>query len=193
MLRSEPTRFRCRAALVLAIGMVALRAGQLLAQEVPSDSWAPSDTWTPAASESWSPRVASLPIKEAAPTTPQPNATEQPALPPDAAAGSPVFAPPPIANGDWGDRPVVGPPPMCFGAPPCEAWHVQSYYLPSLGRYGLVAPRMPGSESVHSAYTVQPPCGPPSPCATLFAPPPCAGCDQCAAGQGPTAACAAGR
>src|SRR5205085_2044421 len=82
----------------------------------------------------------------------------------------------------------IEPPPMSYSGQACQPWHAQSYYLPSLCRYGLVAPRMPGSESVHSAYTVQPPCGPPSPCATLFGPPPCGGCDQCATGQGPAPA-----
>lgn len=185
MLKREPTRFRCIAALVLASGIAALGGSHLIAQESSSDAWAPSDAWTPAASESWSPRVATLPDKPAAPAKPESTAAEPPApSSPNAVAGSPVFAPPPVAACDWGDRPAVGQPPMCSYAPPCEAWHVQSYYLPSLCRFGLVAPRMPGSESVHSAYTVQPPC-PPSPCANLFAPPPCAGCDQCAAGQGP--------
>ncbi|HEX3599938.1 MAG TPA: hypothetical protein VHU84_07330 [Lacipirellulaceae bacterium] len=88
---------------------------------------------------------------------------------------APVFSAPPGPNDEWGESPVVGTCAPAACAPPREAWHVQSYFMPSLGRYGLVAPRTPGSESVHSAYTVAPPYGPPSPCANLFCPPPCAG------------------
>ena len=41
MLKRQPTRFRRLAAIMLAMGIVALRSVQLRADEYPSDSWAP--------------------------------------------------------------------------------------------------------------------------------------------------------
>jgi hypothetical protein len=55
----------------------------------------------------------------------------------------------------------------------------RSYFMPSLGRYGVVAPRTPGVDSVHSAFVIGPApwgaavAGPTS----LFEPPQCAGAD----------------
>ena len=60
----------------------------------------------------------------------------------------------------------------------------------SLGRYGLIAPRTPGLNSVHSAYDCGPSTVPPSPYANIFGPPPALGCDQCTpqpAGSAPEA------
>ena len=49
----------------------------------------------------------------------------------------------------------------CSPGDPCRP---QSYFLPSLCRYGLIAPRTPGVDSVHSAYD----CGPATvPCAAI--------------------------
>ncbi len=190
-----PDQFRCRyfAAFALAIGIAALIGGGLIAEDYPSDawapseSWAPSEAWTPYPSDAWSPHVASRPV----PPTIE-NTNPQPGLSPLAPRSSPlaegtVFAPPPITADGWGERPVVGPNAPCTCAPPCEGWHVQSYFMPSLCRYGLVEPYVPGIESVHSAYTMTPPCGPPSPCANLFCPPPYTGCNTCAIDQAPDA------
>jgi hypothetical protein len=165
----------------------ALCSSRLIAVEYPSEAWAPypSEAWAPRASEAWSPRIASLP---AAATEPQSSLGPDSELPtPNSPFPTPwpdVFAPPPIEGDGWSDSGVMSTYP-CTCDPPCQLDHPQSYFLPSLCRYGLIAPRTPGVDSVHSAYDCNPstiPSGPPSPYADLFCPPPCAGCDPCESG-----------
>lgn len=142
------------AVIQLALLAVALGSSRLTAADYPS--------------ETWSPRIASL----SAP----PTETAEPL-----AADTEVFPAPPIEGDEWGaPRPMSANPP-CSCGPPCEAWRPQSYFMPSLGRYGLIAP--PTSNVGSNAA----PCGPPSPCASLFGPPPCAGCDECNSGEPSTA------
>ncbi len=103
-------------------------------------------------SEPWSPRVASLP----------------------AAPAADVFHAPPL-GGDFccdGSDPIAAP--HCAGCESCYPGQAHSHFLPSLCRYGVVAPHAPGLESVHSPYLIGPaPWGPPVHDGALFAPPPC--------------------
>lgn len=50
--------------------------------------------------------------------------------------------------------------PAYVGCPTTDAWCTQSYYLPSLGRYGLPAPVVAGQESPHSLFQRCPPSRP---------------------------------
>ncbi len=185
------SRRRMPAAIRLAFIVAALASSRLVAEEYPSEAW------TPYPSESWSPRLASLPAQsETLPLPPgegrgegeSPSSNTPPsALPtphsPFPTPTSAVFAPPPIAGDAWEERGVMDAGPSYNCPPPCDAWHVQSYFMPSLCRYGLIAPRTPGVDSVHGAYTAAPPCGPPSPYASIFGPPPCTDCNQCESGS----------
>ncbi|MFO0790363.1 MAG: hypothetical protein U0805_12990 [Pirellulales bacterium] len=168
----------------------ALLLGRALAEEYPSEEWQPrpSEVWCAYPSETWSPRVAALPeqpAQAAASTGVAVRELPAPSSANDAAAGSsssppPIFGTPPLEDAGWLERPVIGTTPNvppCATSPGCGPWPMQSYFMPALGRFGLVAPRTPGVDSVHSAYVltppcVPPPCGPPSPCANLFAAPP---------------------
>ena len=206
MFRHEQQRHGARTTYVAAIVIAALASGAAIAAEYPSEMWSPypsnawapkqsttavpeqSEAWSPKQSETWSPRVASLP---APPVKPQEKAAKESELPAPSSTphfNSPVFGSPPLpGDANWDEQPVVGPNTPCTCEPPCEAWHVQSYYIPSLGRFGLIAPRTPGAESVHSAYVLMapgrpspyanlftpPPANAPSPCTPIFAPPPC--------------------
>lgn len=188
----EQARSRRRSLMLAALAgiVAALLCGGVIADEFPSEEWSPypAEMWSPAPSESWSPRVATLPappveieVEANGPTFPT-FSPELPSAEPLRVASAPVFGAPPLEGDGWGELPVVGTTPTCppvATAPSCSTWRPHSSFMPSLGRYGLIAPRTPGVESVHSAYVVTPPCGPPSPYATLFQPPPCAECDPC--------------
>ena len=182
MNRFDQWRQRLSAPMWAALVIAALSGSRLIAEEYPSEEWTPypSEAWAPYPSEAWSPRIASLPTSPTHSTANQSPESELPTprSPLPTSAPAPVFAPPPPLEGDaWCERGVMDANAPCNCGPPCDSWHVQSYFMPSLCRYGLVAPRTPGVESVHSAYSVAPPCGPPSPYASLFSPPPGAGCN----------------
>lgn len=140
----------------------------------------PSEAWSPKVSEAWSPPVAEEPVASmpSSPTIEVAEASgplfEGPAVswadelemadepaavgePPSVSAGTELFSPP--AREDGG---LANTSPRYVGCPPRNAWQVQSHFLPSLGRFGLKAPRTPGVDSVHSPYLLGPaPWGPP--------------------------------
>jgi hypothetical protein len=182
MLTHDQFRRRSPAIFWLALIAAALVGAPLIADEYPSEAWAPY------ASEAWSPRVASRPLPagegrgEGASTIAATASASNSELPLSPSPPLPVFAPPPITGDGWAERPVIDAADTpCTYAPPCDNWQPHSSFLPSLCRYGLIAPRTPGVDSVHDAYRMTPPC-PPSPYADLFCPPPLAGeCDACAA------------
>ncbi len=190
-------RSRWPALAVLVAIVAAPFANRAIAGEYPSEEWSPNSVAVgmPTSPDAGLLRVATLPP----PPTPTSNditcdavgpvfPTFAPQLPPTDTvriASAPVFGAPPIQEDGWPERPVVGTTPVCLpvdSAPTCNPWRPHSSFLPSLGRYGLIAPRTPGVESVHSAYVVAPPCRPSAPCANLFQPPPCADGGACGPG-----------
>jgi hypothetical protein len=82
---------------------------------------------------------------------------------------------PPIAHEQQHRVAVPGGAAPCdVDCPPDATGQAQSYFLPSICRYGLIAPRTPGVDSVHSPYMLGPtPWGPPVHDAALFAAPSC--------------------
>src|SRR3989304_4196669 len=136
----------------------------------PSEEWSshPSANWSPPPSAAWWPSTAWLP-------------SEDP-------AGACFAAPPPLVDAPaWGG----GEPVRYFAAPPspCDPWRVQSHFMPGLGRHGIVAPRAPGVESVHSPFVAAGPRVPHGhlPSDTLFAPPPVVPDGNCDTGGAPHA------
>ena len=65
--------------------------------------------------------------------------------------GAPYFAAPPPSLPDVGycDNGATY---QEHVAPPCDGWQVESHFMPMLGRYGVVAPRTPGVDSVHAPF-----------------------------------------
>ena len=189
----DQSRRRTAATWWLAVLVAALAGSRLIAEEYPSDSWAPSETWTAYPSKSWSPRIASLPATATGshstfdpPPSPLGPEAELPTPPSALPLASDVFSAPPLdmPSEAWGEMGVASTYPSTCD-PPWQLAHSQSYFLPSLCRYGFISPRTPGVDSVHSAYDCNPstvPVCPPSPYADLFCPPPCEFCNACAQG-----------
>jgi hypothetical protein len=122
----------------------------------------PSEAWSPYPSEPWSPSHAAQPLLG----PPAELAAPSPVLP-----ATPVFVPPPLDEKPREIELPVTTVPLFAGGPPCDFDRVQSHFLPSLGRHGLVAPHAPGVESVHSPLFFGPePCDTPVEVETLFAP-----------------------
>jgi hypothetical protein len=96
---------------------------------------------------------------------------ESPVLVP-ADSNAQVFDAPPT-EGAYADGCISSTAPRYVGCAAPDAWHAHSHFLPSLGRFGLIAPRTPGVDSIHSPYLVGPaPWGPPVHNESLFGPPP---------------------
>jgi hypothetical protein len=139
-----------------------------------SEVWAPdlSSSWSPDQSSDWAPRVAERITQQSLPT---PGALEDSEWIADSSSE--------LANDYFGVPPLdasLGQPafPQPYGCgPPCNGWQVQSHFQPMLCRFGLIAPRAPGVESMHSSFLAGGPacgCGPrPAIGCELFAPPPC--------------------
>jgi hypothetical protein len=186
MIVLDSSRSRLVGLLWLASVAVALISSRLTAEDYPSEVWSayPSESWSPYPSDTWSPRIASLPAPPSDAIAPAEIELPAPATSsiPDAETGSPfegaVFGPPPIEVDGWQGPAVIGAAPQQCAPPPSEYWQPHSSFMPSLCRYGLIAPRTPGLNSVHSAYDCAPSTVPPSPCANLFGPPPCIGCES---------------
>jgi hypothetical protein len=131
----------------------------------------PSEVWSPYPSEEWQPRIADLPSPVQSRAERVPQAADVEVLPPPQSEVN-VFGPPPLEC-ESGCQSCCDPPAF-VGYPSLEKWQVQSYFLPSLGRFGLIAPRTPGVDSVHSYYQNGPVAwGPTAQDHAIFAPPPC--------------------
>lgn len=151
----------------------------------PSEVWSayPSSTWSPSPSSTWSPRLA-----DRRPAAELPIFTD--ALPEEtdvvddfsSELTADCFGAPPLR--EVNDNPEFAQP--FIGGPPCDGWQVQSHFQPMLCRFGVIAPRAPGVESVHSSFLAGGPImnhtPPPAVGYELFAPPPCGrestGCDE---------------
>lgn len=174
--------------------------------EHPSEAWSPrpSEPWTPRPSEPWSPRIAMAPSKPASEPTATPPTEDLPEPKEQLTSGGVVapaesaspYAPscipaPPLEAGPC--APPCNGTPRYYDCPEVDRWHVQSHFLRSLGRYGLIAPPTPGVDSAHSPFLGSVPYGPPPyemPANTMFAAPPFPeGASQTAPPDTPVANC----
>ena len=168
------------AALVIVAMLVAATTSR--AEAADSEPWSPrasepwtpfpSAPWSPSASEAWSPYRSSTwtppdadhavvdrrPLYVATLANDDLLRVDQPA----AVDNSFFAAPPPVPDGS--EYPA-GPADADYGiGPPCDGWQVHSHFMPMLGRFGVVAPRTPGVDSVHSPFGATSPQWPPQPC-----------------------------
>jgi hypothetical protein len=91
--------------------------------------------------------------------------------PPSEYSSDPLFCPPLVEEFGPAAYTPAGATPDYVGHPRPDAWYVQSHFLPSLGRFGLVAPRAPGVDSVHSPFLAAPPWAAPPWDKPVFGPP----------------------
>jgi hypothetical protein len=133
----------------------------------PSEPWSPypSEKWSPYPSEAWSPRVA-----QASPAAAEPNRDRSVDVPSSNTAE--LFSAPQSSVSHTNELPPFAGPPLQQSCESHDTMRVPSYFLPSLGRFGIVAPRTPGVDSVHSKYLIGPvPWGAGDNHASLFDPP----------------------